>query len=348
MVEMLGPVMLDIQGLLPTPQEAELITHPWVGGVILFTRNYENLEQLRELTRRLLALKPDLIIAVDHEGGRVQRFRQGFSALPPMRSLGELYDRDTEAALEAAQAMGFVLAWELVREGVNLSFTPVLDLDYGQSTVIGNRAFHRNPEIVAALCGRFMAGLHQAGVPAVGKHFPGHGYVAADSHLALPVDERNADTIAAADLVPYEKLIPLGLDAVMPAHVVYSSVDAQPAGFSPHWLKTVLRQRYAFEGVIFSDDLSMEGAVASGPPVERARLALQAGCDMVLVCNHPAAAREIIDGLNPQWWETESRKRIRRMMGHSRPSIEAGNQQLESALSTLGRCFPNWMKLAGV
>lgn len=339
---MVAPVMLDIAGSMPTRKECDTIAHSLVGGVILFSRNYENLQQLRELTQALQSIKADLIIAVDHEGGRVQRFREGFTAIPPMRKLGELYDEDSTAALETARAMGFVLAWELVREGINLSFTPVLDLDYGQSSVIGNRAFHRDPVIVSSLCASFMAGLHRAGLPAVGKHFPGHGFVAADSHLDLPVDERSYDELAREDLIPYEQLIPLGLDAVMPAHVVYPGMDTLPAGFSSYWLQDVLRQRYAFRGVIFSDDLSMEGAVASGPPVERARLALQAGCDMVLVCNHPVAAQEILQGMNPDWCNQLSTHRIRQMMAHPKPSLEQGQLEWEASWKQLSSRFSAW------
>lgn len=337
----MGPVMLDIQGLMPTTEEAELIRHPRVGGVILFTRNFSNPAQLQELTARLKQLKSDLIIAVDHEGGRVQRFRPGFTALPPMRTLGQLHDQSPKHAAVCAEALGFVLGWELARMGVNLSFTPVLDLDYGQSSVIGNRAFHSDPEVVATLCQYLMAGLHQAGMPAVGKHFPGHGFVAADSHLDLPVDERDEASIA-HDLIPYQRLIPHGLDAVMPAHVVYRQLDPNPAGFSPYWLKKVLRTQLKFRGVIFSDDLSMEGAVSSGPPVERARLALQAGCDMVLVCNNPSAAREIVMGIDPGWWEIESSQRLARMMGHPCPSSELGHNKLQEHLKMLEISLPGW------
>jgi beta-N-acetylhexosaminidase len=338
----MGPVMLDIQGLMPTAKESQIIAHPMVGGVILFSRNYQNTSQLQELTAALQAIAPDLIIAVDHEGGRVQRFRTGFTPLPAMRSLGDLFDKDSQAALDAAEALGFVLAWELARRGVNLSFTPVLDIDFGQSEIIGNRAFHSDPVVVTALCAHLIQGLHHAGLPAVGKHFPGHGFVAADSHLDLPVDPRTEAEIRQQDMIPYERLIPLGLDAVMPAHVVYSQLDSRPAGFSSHWLRRVLRSQLNFQGVIFSDDLSMEGAVASGPPVERARLALQAGCDMVLVCNHPQAAMEVVDGIDPAWWDAESSRRISRMMGYPKPSLEAGNQQLGQCTKILDGRFPQW------
>ena len=286
----LGPVMIDIAGTELTELDRERLTHPLVGGVILFTRNYVSREQLTALCREIHALRePRLLIAVDHEGGRVQRFRAGFTRLPAMRKLGELYAVDPAAGLAAARSTGEVLAAELLACGVDFSFTPVLDLDYGNSSVIGDRAFGRDPAVVAALANALVAGLHAAGMKSCGKHFPGHGHVAADSHVAIPVDERSLDQLQ-EDIAAFR----LGrVDAVMPAHVIYPAVDARPAGFSPVWHK-MLRDDLAFDGVVFSDDLSMEGASVVGGILERARAAWEAGCDMLLVCNAPDAAGQLL------------------------------------------------------
>jgi len=294
----LGPVMLDVAGPELGAAEAELLRHPLVGGVILFARNYRSPKQLCELTTAIRSVRqPELLIAVDHEGGRVQRFQQGFTRIPPMRRLGQAWDRDPAAACAAAGDLAYVLASELLACGVDFSFTPVLDVDFGASGVIGDRAFHSDPAAIAKLSAALIAGLSEAGMASVGKHFPGHGYVRADSHLAVPVDERSYAQIEAADLLPYRELIKLGLTAVMPAHVIYPAVDAQPAGFSPKWLRQILRERLQFDGMIFSDDLSMEGASVAGGVTERARAALAAGCDMVLLCNAPGAAVEFLAGL---------------------------------------------------
>lgn len=294
----LGVVIADVDGLRLNNTDRTRLLHPQLGGVILFARHYESVAQLCALTTEIRALRgDDFIIAVDHEGGRVQRFRESFTAIPPMRALGSLWDKDEDAALKAAKDCGYVLASELRACGVNLSFTPVLDLDYGESGVIGDRAFHRDPQIVAALAAALQRGLSEGGLASCGKHFPGHGYIRADSHHEVPIDERDFAAIEADDMLPYKQLIPAGLSSVMPAHVIYPKVDAQPAGFSRKWIKDILRGSYRFDGVIFSDDLSMEGASVAGGYDARAAAALDAGCDMVLVCNDPVNADVVLDGL---------------------------------------------------
>jgi beta-N-acetylhexosaminidase len=295
-----GPVFLDVEGCALRAGERERLLHPLVGGVILFARNFESPAQLRVLTTSIHALRtPPLLIAVDHEGGRIQRFRQGFTAIPALRTLGEQWDRDIAAAVRAATRLGWTLASELRAQGVDFSFTPVLDLDYGRSAVIGDRALHRNPNAIAHLACALVAGLRAGGMSAVGKHFPGHGYVAADSHLEIPVDERSLDALAAADLVPFGALVAQGLEAVMPAHVVYPAVDGEPAGYSRVWLQQILRQRLGFGGMVFSDDLGMAGARGAGDMIARAHAASAAGCDMVLVCNDPAAAEALLERWRP-------------------------------------------------
>lgn len=292
----LGPVMLDVVGTSLTKDDIRRIRHPLTGGVILFARNYENRKQLTALTDAIHAVRPGVLIAVDHEGGRVQRFKtDGFTKLPPMRMLGELWDKDVLAAIKAATDIGFVLAAELRACGVDLSFTPVLDLDYGESGVIGDRAFHRDPRVVSVLAKSLNHGLALAGMSNCGKHFPGHGFVKADSHIEIPVDERSLKEIIGEDAAPYGWL-GLGLSAVMPAHVIYPKVDKNPAGFSKKWL-SMLRRDFGFQGVIFSDDLSMEGASVAGSVVDGANAALSAGCDMVLICNSPDKADELLAGL---------------------------------------------------
>ncbi len=291
----LGPLMIDIAGLELSDLDRERLTHPLVGGVILFARNYRDREQLTALCAAIHALRsPVLPITIDHEGGRVQRCKEGFTHLPAMRTLGVLWDKDKAAALAEARAVGRTLAAELLQCGVDFSFTPVLDLDWGPSGVIGDRAFHKDPQAVAELAGALIEGLRAEGMGACGKHFPGHGWVAADSHVAIPVDERSLAEIA-TDMIPYAKL---KLDAVMPAHVIYPQVDSRPAGFSPVWLQK-LREEFAFDGVIFSDDLSMEGASVAGDIVDRANAAWSAGCDMLLVCNAPDAVGNLLARWSP-------------------------------------------------
>lgn len=314
-----GPVMLDVGGKTLTTEDEARLRHPSVGGVILFGRNYESPGQLAELTASIHALRtPSLLIAVDHEGGRVQRFRQGFTRIPPMRELGKVWDEHPKRAKHLAQQVGYILASELRACGVDFSFTPVLDVDFGTSSVIGDRAFHSEPEVIAELAHSLLTGLKQGGMPTVGKHFPGHGFVCADSHREIPVDERSYTDIELCDLIPFRRLVNYGLTAVMPAHVIYPKIDPRPAGFSKVWLKDILRGELGFEGCIFSDDLSMEGATVAGGIVQRAEAALNAGCDMVLVCNRPDSADELLAGLK---WDmpAQSRARLAQMHGHTHP-----------------------------
>jgi len=292
-----GRVVADLAGARLAPEERELLLHPQVGGVILFTRNFESAAQLAGLVSQIHDLRfPPLLVAVDHEGGRVQRFRDGFTRIPPMRSLGREWDRDEERALKASRACGYVLASELRACGVDLSFAPVLDLDHGPSGVIGDRAFHRQPDVVAALAAALTRGMRDGGMAACAKHFPGHGYVAADSHVDTPVDARPLADIERDDIVPFRRLVAAGLEAIMPAHVVYPAVDGAPAGFSRIWMD-YLRNRIGFKGLIFSDDLSMQGARAYGGVIERGMVAIEAGCDMLLLCNTPDELRCLIEGM---------------------------------------------------
>ena len=294
----LGPVVLDPVGPVLTDGDRKRLAHPAVGGVILFAHNYENPQQLEALTAEIAGLRtPELFVCVDHEGGRVQRFREGFSALPPMREVGVLWDRDRDLGRRTAAAVAYIAAAELAAHGVDFSFAPVLDLDYGGSSVIGDRALHFDPSAVGTLGACIVKGFADAGMGAVGKHFPGHGYAAADSHVAVPRDERKMIDIQKKDLVPFRMAIEAGLAAVMPAHVIYTQVDGEPAGYSKHWLQEVLRGKLSFQGIIFSDDLSMEGASVAGGVPERARAALAAGCDMVLLCNDPAGQEALLDSL---------------------------------------------------
>ena len=291
----LGPVMLDVEGLQLTPADRDLLAEPAVGGVILFSRNYASPSQLADLVASIRAVRsPALLIAVDHEGGRVQRFRDGFSAIPPMRRIGREYDRDPDEALALARTAGWLIASELRAADIDLSFAPCVDLDRGLSEVIGERAFHSDPEAVAALSASFCRGLRAAGMAAIAKHFPGHGGVVLDSHEKLPVDRREYGDLL-DDLRPYERLIGHRLLAgVMLAHVVYVETDPLPAGFSRYWIENQLRAQLNFDGAVFCDDLSMKAAAGFGPMPKRAALALEAGCDMVLVCNDRPAARTTV------------------------------------------------------
>lgn len=325
-----GPVMVDVAGTVLTAAEIDRLLHPATGGVILFSRNFVSRSQLTELTAHIHAVRAEpLLIAVDHEGGRVQRFRDdGYTALPAMRELGRCWDRDPLSALHYATSAGYVLAAELRACGVDMSFTPVLDLDYGRSGVIGDRALHSEPAIVAQLARAVVQGLALAGMAACGKHFPGHGYAEADSHHSLPLDGRSLEVILAQDGAPYGWMGDAILPSVMPAHVVYTEVDALPAGFSPRWIREILRGRLDYDGVVFSDDLTMEGATVAGDILARARAALQAGCDMVLVCNRPDLADELLGRLDPAEHDAESVERLRRLQPH-RPALDWNALQTE-------------------
>ena len=294
-----APLIIDIAGTELTDDDRRRLSHPLVGGLILFGRNWQGRAQLTALCASVKRLRPDLLICVDHEGGRVQRFRtDGFTHLPPMRALGELWMHDAMRAQDAATACGYVLAAELRACGVDFSFTPVLDLDWGPSGVIGDRAFHADARVVAMLAKSVMHGLLRAGMGNCGKHFPGHGFVAADSHTDLPRDRRSLKAILADDAAPYGWL-GMSLDAVMAAHVVYPKVDSHPAGYSARWLQAVLRQRLGFGGAIFTDDLSMEAARhiegRTVTPTEAVLAALHAGCDLALLCNQSLGAGSVLD-----------------------------------------------------
>lgn len=302
-----GAVMLDIAGTTLADVEREMINHPNTGAVILFARNYENPQQITRLIKDIRAARDgEILIAVDQEGGRVQRFQTGFTRLPP----AALYENEPEIA----EVAGWLMAAELLAVGVDFSFAPVLDVDCGVSTIIGNRAFSQNAQKATQLALEFQRGMARAGMAATGKHFPGHGAVALDSHLTLPIDKRDLLAIRESDLQPFRALIEQGLEAVMPAHVLYSQIDSQPAGFSHFWLQTILREELGFDGVIFSDDLSMEGAACVGDFSTRAKIALQAGCDMVLVCNNPEAAVQVLDAL-PIEKNANRERRLQKMRG---------------------------------
>jgi len=308
----IGPVMIDLEGIDLTALDKEKINHPNTGGLILFSRNYDNPAQVQALVKAIRAArKGDILIAVDQEGGRVQRFQNGFTRLPPAAA----YARQRELA----EAAGWLMAAEILAVDVDFSFAPVLDVDCGVSEIIGNRSFSKDSEQAAELATAFRAGMREAGMAATGKHFPGHGAVALDSHIALPVDHRTYEEIRKKDLLPFKHLIKQGLEAIMPAHVVYPEVDELPAGFSTIWLQQILRGELGFNGTIFSDDLSMGGAACFGDFLERAHLALQAGCDMILVCNNPSAAEQVLDTL-PVTQNSERQSRLQAMCG--RPQFD--------------------------
>jgi beta-N-acetylhexosaminidase len=338
----IGPCMLDIAGSTLTAEDEVRLRNGLVGGVILFARNYESPRQLAQLTASIHALRtPPLLIAVDHEGGRVQRFIDGFTRIPAMRELGKVWDENPRRAKHLAQQVGYVLAAELRACGVDFSFTPVLDIDFGISKVIGDRAFHSEPQAIGELAHNLLLGLRQGGMSTVGKHFPGHGYVHADSHLEIPIDERSYTDIELCDLIPFRQMVNYGLTAIMPAHVIYSKVDTYPAGFSKIWLKDILRGELGFNGCIFSDDLSMEAATVAGGILQRAEAALQAGCDMLLVCNQPSLADELLAGLK---WDmpATSKARLAHMRGRNHPDTlvqlheQAGFMKAVHEIATIG------------
>ncbi len=294
----LGPLLVDIQGLRLDAEDREVLTHPLVGGVILFTRNYQDPAQLKALVDSIHALRgPPLLVTVDHEGGRVQRFRRDLTVLPPARLFGRIHDQDAKEAARVTELSAWLMAAELRAFGIDLSFAPVVDLDYGVSINIGDRALHPDAEVVSELARAWILGMRRAGMGACAKHFPGHGAVQGDSHLMLPVDHRSLEEIRHTDLVPYQRLFRLDIPSVMMAHIVYPAVDDKPASLSRRWIMDELRGRLRFEGAVFCDDLSMRGAEQAGDYLERARAALEAGCDMLPVCNNRAGVHAILDGL---------------------------------------------------
>ncbi len=312
-----GPLMLDLAGAQLLPEERELLLHPAVGGVILFARNYQDPGQVAHLVGEIHALRrPTLLVAVDQEGGRVQRFRDGFTRLPPAAWLGRLHDGNPAMARKAARDLGWLMAAELRSVGIDFSFAPVLDLGRGISSVIGDRALHADPMVVAELAQAWHSGVHEAGMACVGKHFPGHGGVGEDSHLELPVDRRRVEDLLVDDLLPFEHMVGLGLEAVMPAHVIYERADSRPAGFSHFWLQRILRGRLGFQGVVLSDDLGMAAAGEAGDYRSRARAALEAGCDMILVCNERSGAESVIDEL-ADYADPVAQTRLVRMHGRA-------------------------------
>ena len=318
--------MIDLQGTEINPQERDWLCHPAVGGVILFTRNYQSKDQLIELIQELHEVKkPKLLIAVDQEGGRVQRLRQGFTQFPPMRALGEVYDHDPRKGLQLSELLAWQLAYELRITGIDFTFAPVLDLDSGMSEVIGDRAFHGDIDAITSLASKFIQGLRHGGMEGVGKHFPGHGSVEADSHFECPVDHRYKNDLLITDMVPFQRMIDHGIAGLMSAHVVYEHVDKVPASFSRYWLTSVLREQLNYQGVIFSDDLSMQGAHVIGDIRDRIHAAIEAGTDMVLVCNQPQdipAAIEEFDNYN----NPISQLRLTRFHG-KKPMQMDSNQQ---------------------
>ncbi len=312
----IGPVMIDVEGFTLTTTEKKNINHPNTGAVILFSRNYRSPEQIAKLISEIRnARNGNILIAVDQEGGRVQRFKNGFTRLPAVANFAD--------SPELTESAGWLMAAELLALGVDFSFAPVLDVDCGISEIIGNRSFSQDPRLASQLASNFRKGMNSAGMAATGKHFPGHGAVALDSHLTLPVDNRDLNAIFEKDIQPFKQLIAEGLEAIMPAHVVYSQIDSLPAGFSQKWIQDILRTELKFNGVVFSDDLSMEGAASIGDFKQRAKLAIEAGCDMVLVCNNPTAAAEVLDSI-PVSQNTLREQRLNAMQG----KFELSREQL--------------------
>ncbi len=336
----LGPLMVDLQGVALEPDERELLEHPLIGSVILFSRNYESPEQLARLVAEIHGVRtPSLLVAVDHEGGRVQRFRQGFTRLPPARMIGRHFAGARAEGLALARRLGWLMAAELRAAGVDLSLAPCVDIDHGVSQAIGDRAFHADPAAVGELAVAWMLGMREAGMEATAKHFPGHGAVAADSHTALPVDRREWSDIE-AELLPYRRMIANGLAAVMAAHVVFESVDRLPASLSAQWIGGALRGEFGFQGAVFADDLSMAGAAAFGDVLERARLALAAGCDVLPVCNDRAAMLRLL-GSMPGAVDPVSGMRLARLHGREAPDWPTlcADRRWQEGVAAAHRCL---------
>lgn len=333
--------MLSIAGLTLSDAEHQLLRRPSVGGLILFSRNYSDKAQLRALVSQIKAVNPAILVAVDQEGGRVQRFQSGFLRHPPLAVFESRYLENKEQGLSAARLCGWAMAFELLQLGIDFSFAPVLDVFDPQSRVIGDRAFSADIQLIEVLGREYIAGMREAGMASTGKHFPGHGSVAGDSHVELPIDERSFSEIAARDLQPFAALAG-ELDAVMPAHVIYPHIDSVCAGFSPVWVQQILRTELGFDGVVFSDDLTMDAAHSAGSIETRCELALSAGCDMVLVCNDNEAAMKVCDFLeaNPELPAADSQNRLQRMRGkypqsHTTAAEQSRYEQAASLLATL-------------
>jgi beta-N-acetylhexosaminidase len=335
----LGPLMVDVAGTSLTSADRDVLAHPLVGGVILFSRNYSSPEQARELVKQIHDVRsPALLVAVDHEGGRVQRFKEGFTHLPPVHVIGHQYDMDPKRGNELAEASGWLMAAELRAIGVDISFAPVLDLGWGVSEVIGDRAFHRDPEVVGELTRSYARGMRKAGMEATMKHFPGHGAVVADSHYKLPVDRRRFEDVR-EDMRPFERLVNWGVCSVMMAHVVYSDVDEWPASLSDYWIKQVLRREMNFRGAVFCDDLSMAAAAVAGDMPERLRRALDAGCDMVPLCNNRTAVMDVLDKFG-DYENPPAQLRLTRLHGRGGVDLVALNDSPEwkSAIKIIQDC----------
>lgn len=318
----MGPIIFDIAGLTLTKEDQELIRHPLIGGIIFFSRNYESPAQMLDLVRSIRAIRSEFLLCVDQEGGRVQRFKKDVSALPSLRLLGKKVDEgDFVEAEKLSCRLGYLMALEMRALGLDLSFAPVLDLDRGVSAVIGDRAFHHDPAVVTTLAVAYMKGMQKVGMQAVGKHFPGHGAVALDSHIALPIDEREF-TVIEEDMHPFRALIQQNIAGIMPAHIIFPTVDKVPVGFSKRWLQTILREQCGFQGTIVSDDLSMEGAAMIGDYPERARVALEAGCDLLLICNHREEVKSVLENLKFSDTPHKLRNRLNLLAKGSAPTWE--------------------------
>lgn len=336
---LLGPILLDVEGVSLTAEDKEILLHPNVGGVIFFSRNYESPAQIASLSNEIKTLRPNLLLCVDQEGGRVQRFIKGMTRLPKLRAIRESVEGNPnplQNMLAIAEKLGFLMALEVRSVGVDLSFAPVLDLDKGISAIIGDRAFHSEPEMVAKLANAYIKGMTKAGMRATGKHFPGHGSVALDSHLGLPIDERPMSEIE-SDMMAFRLVIQQGLSAIMPAHIVFSEVDPYPVGFSRYWLQTILREQLQFEGAIVSDDLSMGGATGMGSYADRALRAIEAGCDYLLVCNHRQGAIETLEAVHEQADEKTQQRRLSMLASGETPNWQslAGSLAWQNAHSVL-------------